>query len=115
MQASIARQMEAVWSLVDVATFHGQASFKVDGDDLLKRIECFGIRLDFVNGEMVRLRSRNLDINIIRNEQKSCAANLNITAFPLTRSSLCFARGNEETLEALYREVGHLVPHQTAA
>lgn len=107
--------VDSVHFLADIADFHGQASFKVEGDNLLKRIEYFGMRLDFINDDIVRLRSRNLDVRLSSAKSDEYAHHENVTSFPLDTKSIEFAHGNEADLAALCHELASLAPQQAVA
>ncbi|HNQ92612.1 MAG TPA: hypothetical protein PKI93_06740 [Alphaproteobacteria bacterium] len=115
MQANLVRHIESIWSLIDVAAFHGNASFEIEDNNLLKRLECFGMRLDFINDELVRLRYRNLDIRVAHHDLSSYGPDSNVTAFPVSGPRVTYTQGDEEALAALCREVARLTPHRSAA
>lgn len=101
MQAEISRQ-EMIMSLVDIADRNGQASFVVDGDDLVKCVEYCGFSFDFVGNRLARLRTRTLDVVIEAVEADDLFAGY-------------YVRGNDEALQSLYHEVEHLALREMAA
>ncbi|MBL8640310.1 MAG: hypothetical protein JNK24_08165 [Alphaproteobacteria bacterium] len=84
-------------SLVNIALYHGHASFKIKGEDLVKRLECCGMRIDFINKKPVRIQARNLDVNL--NYLDNAAA---------PTAAFSYVLGNDFVLTNLYREVEYL-------
>lgn len=99
MQAITLNIQYILKSLVDIALYHGHASFKVKGDYLVKRLECCGMSIDFINKQPIRIRARNLDLNI--NYTDSSAPN---------PADFLYAQGNDFVLNSLYKDIEYLNP-----
>lgn len=113
MQVEVSRQ-EMIMSLVDIADRNGQASFVVDGDELVKCVEYCGFSFDFVRNRPARLRTRTLDV-VINLMADGISGMDGAEEFPVWAHSLSYLRGNDEVLQSLYHEVEHLAPRKMAA
>lgn len=116
MQATLAEQIELVWALDEIANYQGQVSYKVVGEDTVKRVDCYGLRLEYIAGQLVRLKTRQLDLCIIHQPSTIPANDAhNIAHFPSGRTYLQYLRGDDMILKMLFRELQYLSPrHKTA-
>ncbi|HRK97044.1 MAG: hypothetical protein KDJ26_03195 [Alphaproteobacteria bacterium] len=114
MQVNITEQLEMIWTLSEIAAHDGHASFKVRGDDLVRKLDCCGFTVDFVNDKPMRLRTRSLDVVLVSSDKKETANDpisaSNVIKFPVITTDLNYLRGDEKALITLYREVEHLLP-----
>lgn len=101
MQAAVAQQMEAIWSISDIAERYGQISYEFQPHGLARQVDICGLKLVIQGNNITRVVAADMDIRLhwhVPANTNSAPANMMGDNQLANRATVLFQNGDNHVL-----------------